>query len=448
MASMSDITIAMPRAYRERGWPAVAATVDVQGRQHDVYFRCEQGPLWATPAAFIISALPIAMRLGLPMRAAGAVSASFMDYVERTQQLYCFYFPDLHHVDVDVAVQADEPAPAGAPQRGVGLFFSGGVDSFYSLLRHRDEITHLVYIHGFDTLLTNPTARAFNARALRQAAGEAGKHFIEFETNVRSMIDRYERWLHPTATSVQFAIALTLRPQLHTLYVAENYPYSGEWPLDQPPTSPGAGGPAVIFDGVDAMRLDKITYIASSPLAMRWLRVCWQNLGTSYNCGRCEKCLRTMIGLEIAGALRSCRTFRNGIDIERVRVTDLAKFARFWPELTVALDQSGRYPELAAAIRDSVKASSTEAYRWQRMIAHLEERGDKPELLAVVREFLAYSEQPAEQRQQAIKLRQARAQVLDLQRELAIIKSSLSWRLTAPLRAAAQRLRRTRARIS
>ena len=29
-------------------------------------------------------------------------------------------------------------------------FFSGGVDSTYTFLKHQDEISHVVYIHGFD----------------------------------------------------------------------------------------------------------------------------------------------------------------------------------------------------------------------------------------------------------------------------------------------------------
>lgn len=438
---MSAITIGSPRAVTEGGWPAVRATIDVQGDTHAVYFRAQRGPLSPSVAPYIMSVLSVAMTLGLPVRAPGAVSASFMQYVEQTQALYRFYFPALHHVQIDVAVRADEVASAGLAQRGVALFFSGGVDSFYSLLKHRDEITRLIYVHGFDTLLANPVARAANARALRQAAAEAGKQFCEFETNVRSMVDRYVRWLHPTATSVQFAIALTLMPQFHTIYVAENYPYSGEWARQQEPTAPGAAGPAVVFDGVDAMRLEKIRHIASSPLAMRWLRVCWQNLGVTYNCGRCEKCLRTMIGLELAGALGACRTFPGTIDAEYVRTTDLDKFARFWPELALALDQSGEHPALAEAVRTAVKASSTEPFRWERMIKHLGERGDLPDLLAIVQEFLAYSQRPEEERRQAMDLRVARARALALERELAIIKSSQSWRLTAPLRAAAQRLR-------
>ena len=37
----------------------------------------------------------------------------------------------------------------------IGCFFSGGVDSFYTLLEQQAEITHLICIHGFDIPVEN-----------------------------------------------------------------------------------------------------------------------------------------------------------------------------------------------------------------------------------------------------------------------------------------------------
>jgi hypothetical protein len=43
--------------------------------------------------------------------------------------------------------------------------------------------------------------------------------------------------------------------------------------------------------------------IAEDPVAHVTLRVCWLNPDQSNNCGRCEKCLRTMTSLAAAGVL-------------------------------------------------------------------------------------------------------------------------------------------------
>ena len=47
----------------------------------------------------------------------------------------------------------------------------------------------------------------------------------------------------------------------------------------------------------------------------RHLRVCWQNVGTDLNCGRCEKCVRTMAMLAGAGVLDRCETFPDRVDL-------------------------------------------------------------------------------------------------------------------------------------
>ena len=42
-------------------------------------------------------------------------------------------------------------------------------------------------------------------------------------------------------------------------------------------------------------------------------------MGPEYNCGRCAKCLPTMIDLMLAGALHRCRTLPHDIDPEALR---------------------------------------------------------------------------------------------------------------------------------
>jgi hypothetical protein len=58
----------------------------------------------------------------------------------------------------------------------------------------------------------------------------------------------------------------------------------------------------IVHDGAEARRSRKIDVIASHPVALAHLRVCWRLDTSAYNCGMCEKCVRTMIGLHLAGA--------------------------------------------------------------------------------------------------------------------------------------------------
>ena len=74
-----------------------------------------------------------------------------------------------------------------------------------------------------------------------------------------------------------------------------------------------------IHDGTEATRLKKvISQIARSPLALEHLRVCFANEKSAYNCGQCDKCLRTMINLYVAGVLEQSSTFPHHIDPDLV----------------------------------------------------------------------------------------------------------------------------------
>jgi hypothetical protein len=75
---------------------------------------------------------------------------------------------------------------------------------------------------------------------------------------------------------------------------------------------------AIVHDGCELGRIDKTRMIAQSQIALDALRVCFGYRGM-YNCGRCAKCLPTMIDLMLAGALHRCRTLPHDIDAKAMQ---------------------------------------------------------------------------------------------------------------------------------
>ncbi len=66
----------------------------------------------------------------------------------------------------------------------------------------------------------------------------------------------------------------------------------------------------VIHYGAEVTRIQKIMReIAGSRVARDHLRVCWENRRGQSNCGECEKCIRTIVALKIAGVLEQCPSF-------------------------------------------------------------------------------------------------------------------------------------------
>jgi hypothetical protein len=63
---------------------------------------------------------------------------------------------------------------------------------------------------------------------------------------------------------------------------------------------------AIIHDGCEASRPEKIAYIATSDAALESLHVCAQH---HTNCGSCEKCVATQVALRNADALDRATTF-------------------------------------------------------------------------------------------------------------------------------------------
>ncbi len=78
--------------------------------------------------------LPLASTLGESLHLPLAVDAALAANSVRLTKIWKAWYPNLH----DVAVHADVAAapPVTGPKR-VGAFFSGGVDSFFTLLRDR-----------------------------------------------------------------------------------------------------------------------------------------------------------------------------------------------------------------------------------------------------------------------------------------------------------------------
>ena len=118
----------------------------------------------------------------------------------------------------------------------------------------------------------------------------------------------------------------------------------------------------ILNDGAEATRIAKVARIAQSDTALGHLRVCWENRQGRYNCGRCEKCIRTMINLKIAGVLDRCTTFDRPLDyrdIARITLKSPAQRSLMLQNYQAA-KESGSDPQL---ILRSERARLRRAFR-------------------------------------------------------------------------------------
>jgi len=101
----------------------------------------------------------------------------------------------------------------------------------------------------------------------------------------------------------------------------------------------------------DAIRVEKVVRVGRSDDAIRSLYVCSRTRATpSMNCGTCEKCLRTMLGLHLAGALDRSPTFDAPLLENVIRLRGPLGHPGQWSDLLDALDGSEENRRYAAAV--------------------------------------------------------------------------------------------------
>jgi hypothetical protein len=132
---------------------------------------------------------------------------------------------------------------------------------------------------------------------------------------VRQLSNRQE------ASGLDGRVEAAPEPRLAHLLIASSPPYwrrqpYGSHPLTDPLFSTSLT--RVTHDGADNERPEKIGYIGSHLAVLKHLRVCWLGRSDS-NCGRCAKCVNTMVGLELAGTLGRCETLPRSIDPSQYR---------------------------------------------------------------------------------------------------------------------------------
>jgi hypothetical protein len=265
----------------------------------------------AAIAAFLLPA----MLRGEPLTVDAGASTRLLGALHGVQGVLSTWWPEYRRVDVNAPVAPSAPPPAGT---GVASFFSGGVDSFFTALRRRDLISHLVIVRGFDIALDRPDLWQRAVTAARRAAEALGKPLLEIETDLRVVLPMSWKHFHGCALAtvghlLGHRVGRVLVPATHTYN--ELFPWGSHPALD-----PLWSGDHLEFehDGADTSRFEKVQAIAHDPAVLQHLRVCWRNPDDAYNCGHCEKCVRTMIALHIAGTLDQCATLPSNLDYTRV----------------------------------------------------------------------------------------------------------------------------------
>jgi len=238
-----------------------------------------------------------------------AVDATLLDNLRDFQAIWALWFPDKFR---KIKITADEiideyraPVQQELESRAI-LSLSCGVDSMFSLLElmtsdHRSvKLTDTLLVHGFDYPLS---ARQGFGNLQTQAAGASDMFGLDLwvvKTNWRAFCPDWEFTHIQGNSAIQHQFNATHRVG----FLADD-----RWLGLPKPENNGDSNSLVtktllsssVFQtrgtGGTTERTDKISAIGRRPELLRKLRVCWEGPRNGANCGDCEKCVRTQLGL-------------------------------------------------------------------------------------------------------------------------------------------------------
>lgn len=349
----SELVLAARCKIRRIGWDTV--TFSLSNAAQETYVHNDASP-------FATALLLPAMKEGEDLIIRGSIS----------EQLYKGMHAVMHEVlswDIGlkpIKIEVDNLVADTLQPHRTASFFSGGVDSFYTYLKHKtdpaeaDRIDSFVLVKGFDI---EPRNAPLWDRTLQNISAIAAAEEIELvvvKTNIKRLVEPILSWDYVHGGCLA-AVGLFLRGALRQIYVPSTLSLEEQVPWGSCLALDGHWSTETtkfVHDGTEATRINKVIWqIAKSPLALEHLRVCYENEKAAYNCGRCDKCLRTMVNLYIAGALEKSKTFPHYIDPALVAaVPALAIDGEFLVqnENLRALKERNLAPELQEAIITSI----------------------------------------------------------------------------------------------
>ena len=247
---------------------------------------------------------------------------TFCESLQRIRDVFSEFYPILQtSAGTFVNEPVDVPAPVN-DESNSGLLFSGGVDSLATLVRRHEESPTLFTVRGADVGLDQEGAWQRTKSLAYRYAEQYDLENQLIQSNLYTFVD------HPTLSGLfgyditdgawwgglQHGMGLlgVCAPAaydhgLSDLYIASTYTEDFDRPWGSHPAIDDEvawSGTACRHDGFELTRQQKIELLVSQTEQQGLdlpIRACYES-ESAKNCGRCEKCCRTIVGLLVAGA--------------------------------------------------------------------------------------------------------------------------------------------------
>lgn len=259
------------------------------------------------------------------------------------------------------------------------IFLTAGVDSSHALLANRKSFPtghpasfrDAIYAVRLAFLEPEPSPRALDLaarqiRAIGALARASGLETVLVDSNFRLI--ESDVWLagRHDHGALLASVAHALAGRIGAASIGASFDVHRLWPWGSHPLLDplfGSSGVEIRHEAFGPTRSEKIAEIAGWPAAMENLLVCFEGPLPSgrLNCGRCEKCLRTMTALVTIGAHERCAAFAGERPTaEKIDAMSFgyvpANVDEYWGPLVEPLERRGE-SRLARAVRAKIAAA-------------------------------------------------------------------------------------------
>jgi hypothetical protein len=290
----------------------------------------------------------------------GWVSRALLANLAEFMSAWACWCPDLYQ-PIEITGPVVETAPLPAGRQGAVSAYSGGLDASFTVWSHHarqrgaqsTDIRMAAMVQGFDIPLAEDAAFARATATARRVLAPLGVELVPVRTNFRDVVRI--NWEHSHAGGLAGVLHL-FKNGLAKGIIPSSEPYNrlilpwGSNPITDPLLS-GAGYP-IVHDGAGFCRTDKAGLLGAWREGCDALRVCWTGEFYDGNCGRCEKCLRTVLNFRVHG-LPAPASLPNTVTAAQVEAMDLDAGARRgeWSTLLAAAEAHGVTEDWVAVAR-------------------------------------------------------------------------------------------------
>lgn len=316
--------------------------------------------------SYFLATIMQAMMEGRRLIVHGEVSHRLASNLTEYRDAWCHWLSDTYQA---IEFEIDHVVEDAAGQPGAVCGFSGGVDSTFTVWRHgmglngyrNRQVVRAVMVHGFDIPIQDRVSFRSALERGTRALSTIGVRLEPIRTNFREVIT--VEWEHVHAAGLAAALSC-FKGVAGSGIIAAGWHYRrmqppserarfGAWgsnPLTDHLLS--GGGFEIFHDGARYNRREKILELVQWPEGVANLRVCWEGLELDRNCGRCQKCVRTMLAFR-AQNLPIPECFPHGDELkENVRKVRVGKV---WSDVVKEAAQNGVRDPWVRSLRSALR---------------------------------------------------------------------------------------------